>query len=271
MLFQIIQYIIDEIIRDPFTQISGFLAMWVILTAYFQKDDLTVKKLMLLSSLFWGTHFYLLWMYSGLAAVIIFVFRLGLSLKFQRSLRAFSSIIVVTLITWYFTFDGFISMLPIITSMMWAYSFFFLEKVKLRIAMMCNSCTWLIYHVYIWSLSGMVNEVFTQVILIVTIYRMLHPEWGTRYYAGKIKEILWKTSRPDYDRFIFIHDKVSNYRHTLWQKFHQIIHFDLRTFFKKGWKSSFLQKSWKLLNTDLELQKGKQVFESIISRVVTQK
>jgi hypothetical protein len=61
--------------------------------AYFQKDDFTVKKLMLLSSLFWGTHFYLLGVYAGLAAVIIFIFRLVLSLKYQKNKRAFFSII----------------------------------------------------------------------------------------------------------------------------------------------------------------------------------
>jgi len=53
-------YYIDYIIRDPFAQITGFFAMITTMVAYFQKDDFTVKKLMLLSSLFWGTHFYLL-------------------------------------------------------------------------------------------------------------------------------------------------------------------------------------------------------------------
>jgi hypothetical protein len=81
--------------------------------------------------------------------------------------------------------------------------------------MMFNSSTWLIYHISIGSVSGITNELFTQVILVMTIYRMIHPEGGTTYYANKIKHILWKTSRPDYDRFIFIHDRVIHYRHLL--------------------------------------------------------
>ena len=232
-VIEYIWYFIEYILRDPFTQITGFLGMAVILTAYFQKDDHTVKKLMLLSSLFWGTHFYLLWVYSGLAATIIWVFRLWLSLKFQKNKYAFTSIVVLTFITWYFTYDGLFSLLPIITSLNGAYSFFYLEKIKLRLAMIVNSMTWLVYHVSIWSVSGIMNESFTQIILWVTIYRMLHPEWGARYYAQKVRDILWKRSRPDYDRFIFVHDALTRYRQTVWKHFLAILHYDLRRFFRK--------------------------------------
>ena len=236
-----IEYFIDYILRDPFTEISGFLAMAIILIAYFQKDDYTVKKLMLLSSFFWGTHFYLLGMYSGLAAVIIWVLRLWLSLKYERNFNAFLAIVGISLITGYFTFNGFASLLPVITSITGAYSFFFLEKVKLRLAMMFNSSTWLVYHITIGSVSGMMNEVFTQVILITTVYRMMHPEWGTRYYASKIKEILWKKRRPDYDRFIFLHDRITHYRKKAGHHFLHLIHFDLRNLFSKK-KYEFLHK-----------------------------
>jgi len=233
-VIEYIWYFIEYILRDPFTQITGFLGMAVILTAYFQKDDHTVKKLMLLSSLFWGTHFYLLWVYSGLAATIIWVFRLWLSLKFQKNKYAFTSIVVLTFITWYFTYDGLFSLLPIITSLNGAYSFFYLEKIKLRIAMIVNSMTWLVYHVSIWSVSGIMNESFTQIILWVTIYRMLHPEWWSHYYIGKIKGLLRNRNRPDYDRFIFVHDRLSLLRKKSASHFQNLIHYDLRTLFKRN-------------------------------------
>ena len=236
-LIDYITYFIEYILRDPFIQITGFMWMAVILTAYFQKDDHTVKKLMLLSSLFWGTHFYLLGVYSGLAAVIIWIFRLWLSMKFQKNKYAFASIVLITIVTAFFTYDWLFSLLPIFTSLNWAYSFFFLEKIKLRIAMLISSWTWLIYHISIGSISWVLNESFTQVILIMTIYRMMHPEWWSMYYAQKIRDILWKTSHPDYDRFIFIRDKVSKYRSTLWVKFNKILHQDLRKVFRSKKKN----------------------------------
>ena len=240
-LLDYLSYFIEYILKDPFTQITGFMGMAVILTAYFQKDDNNVKKLMLLSSLFWGTHFYLLWVYAGLASVIIWIFRLLLSMKYQRSKNAFISILVMIAIAAYLTYDGFFSLFPIVTSVIGAYSYFFLEKIKLRLAMLFASSIWLVYHISIWSLSGAINEWFTQAILVMTIYRMMHPEGGASYYANKVRDILWKTSHPDYDRFIFIRDKVSSYQKTIWHNFQTLLHYDLRAFFwNQKWKFSNL-------------------------------
>jgi len=233
ILLEYLYIFIEYILWDPFTQITGFMGMAVILTAYFQKDDKTVKKLMLLSSLFWGTHFYLLGVYSGLAATIIWVFRLLLSMKYQKNVYAFSSIVIITLITAFFTVDSVFSLLPILTSLNGAYSFFFLEKIKLRLAMLANSATWLIYHFSIGSISGMINESFTQIILIMTVYRMMHPEWWSYYYIWKIKWFLRNKSRPDYDRFIFVHDRVQYLRKKSSDYFQNIVHFDLRNIVKK--------------------------------------
>ena len=232
-LVEYFSYFIEYIVRDPFTQISWFAAMGIILMAYFQKDDHTVKKLMLLSSLFWWTHFYLLGVYSGLTATIIFALRLCLSIKLWKNKNAFISLVILTLIAAYFTYDWYLSLLPVITSLSGAYSFFFLEKVQLRLAMMFNSSTWLVYHIAIWSLSWVINEVLTQFILIATVYKMLHPEWGSHYYIGRIKWLLRNKNRPDYDRFIYIHDKVSLFKRKTGQHLFNAIHFDLRTLFKK--------------------------------------
>lgn len=228
ILWEYFIQLIDVIVRDPFTQITGFMWMAVILMAYLQKDDTSVKKLMLLSSLFWGTHFYLLGVYSGLAAVIIWIIRLCLSIKYEKSKNAFLFIFCITIMTGFFTFDGILSLLPIITSITGAYGYFFFKGLQLRYIMLFNSGTWLCYNFFIGSVSGVINESLVQIILIATIYRMMHPEWGTHYYANKIKQILWKTRRPDYDRFVFIHDRVSSYRKKLWTHFHQILHTDLR-------------------------------------------
>lgn len=251
LLLEYISNFIDFVLRDPFAQITGFCAMITTVIAYFQKDDFTVKKLMVLSSLFWWTHFYLLGVYAWLAAVIIFVFRLVLSIKYQKNKRAFASIIWVTLITGYLTFDWLFSLLPIITSISWAYSFFFLEKIKLRLSMMFNSALWLVYQVSIGSISGIINEWFVQVVLLMTVYRMIHPEWGTRYYANKVRDILWKRSRPDFDRFIFIHDKVSTFRHTMWTRFLQILHYDLKSIFRKNNKSLIQKISKQSLENEI--------------------
>ena len=58
------------------------------------------------------------------------------------------------------------------------------------------------------------NEILVQIVLIVTIYRMVHPESGGKYYLNKITEILrGRKESPDYDRFIFVRDKMLKYQH----------------------------------------------------------
>ena len=60
--------------------------------------------------------------------------------------------------------------------MIGAFGYFFLEKIKLRFAMLANSMIWIVYHNEIGSLTGMMNDLMTQVLLMFTIYRMAHPE-----------------------------------------------------------------------------------------------
>lgn len=241
-MWEFVHHFIDYVSKDPFVQLTGFSAMIVVFVAYLQKDDFTVKKLMLLSTLLWGTHFYLLGVYSGLAANAIWIVRFVLSVKFWRSKNAFLFVIWLTLFVAYFTVNSWWAVLPVLGSIIGAFSYFFLEKIQLRLAMLFASFIWVTYHTQIGSLTGMLNDIMTQTILVFTIYRMVHPEWGTIYYAQKIKEILWKTSRPDYDRFVFVYDYVTRYRNTLWTYFLQILHYDLRQFFHQArWQRLMLR------------------------------
>lgn len=228
-----------------FAEATGFLGMIIVLTAYLQKDDFTVKKLMLLSSFFWGIHFYILGVYAWLAAIIIWFIRILLSFKYQKNVKAFWFVVVLSLCTVYFTYDWIASLLPVVASISWAYGYFFLERIKLRLAMLFNSILWLFYNFYIGSVSGIINEVLILIILIATVYRMAHPEGGMHYYSGKIADILLQRSKPDYDRYIFIRDRIAWYRKTLWTYFLLILHYDLKKFFqKKRWLLStlFFQK-----------------------------
>jgi len=147
---------------DPFVHITGFSAMIVVIIAYLQKDDYTVKKLMLFSTLLWGTHFYLLGVYTGLAANVIWIVRFFLSVKYGRSKNAFIFVVLITIGIAYFTVDGVFSIIPVITSLIGAFSYFFLERVKLRLAMLLNSVLLVVYHQYIGSLTGVMNDVLTQ-------------------------------------------------------------------------------------------------------------
>lgn len=56
--------------------------MIIVFFAYLQKDDLRVKKFMLLSTLLWMSHFYMLGVYTALAANALWIVRFFLSQRF---------------------------------------------------------------------------------------------------------------------------------------------------------------------------------------------
>jgi len=257
VIFEILNTFVEYVIRDPLTQITWFFGMFTILIGYFQKDDKEVKKYFLISAIFWGAHFYMLWVYSWFAAIVIWVARIILSLKFKRSKYAFLFIIISTVIIWFFTFDGIVSMLPIVASLTWAYSYFYLEKLKLRFVMLFNSWMYLVYNFFVGSISWVVNEVLVQVILGFTIYRMIHPEWGSRYYLKKLWGFIKRNrDRPDYDRFIFVRDKILELRKKSGKHVNTFIEFDLKDLLPKPQHSkkkniSFLKKCSQILRTPL--------------------
>lgn len=241
----------------------GYAGMITIFVAFFQKDDYTTKKLMLLATLFWWAHFYFQWQISGLAACIIFIIRFFASIKWDKNFQVYLLIIALTLAVGLWSYDWLFSLLPIIASINGTTAFFYLEKIYLRFSMIFGSQLWLWYHIIHGSTSWIINEIFAQTILAFTIYRMIHPMWWSHYYAQKVRDILWKRRRLDYDRFVFIHDRVSHYRQTLWHYFLLILHLDL--------KKSFLRKKWYLCEKYLKSQKDKLHFDAIFSRLYHKK
>lgn len=207
MIIEIIHSIIEIYLKDPIAQTMGLLGMITVIIALAQKDDKIVIELLLLANLFWGTHFLLMWVYAWFAAVIISVARWLLSLKYKRNKKIFLWIVVTSLIFWVFTFQGTVSLFPIITSIVWAYWFFFLEKIRLRILMMMTSAIWLIYHIYIWSIWWAITQVLVQFTLIITIYRLIYIDWNKFYISEKISNFIFKKKIFDYGTLIFLQDK----------------------------------------------------------------
>ena len=226
-------------------QICGFIALTITLIAFLQKEDTHVKKLMIVAVFFWGIHYMLLWIITWVMIIALWYVRLILSVKYNKNIRAFIFIVALTLVSTYFTYEGIMSLLPVIASLSSAYAFFYLEKIKLRLTFIWGSFLWLVYNIHVWTISGILNEVMVMSVLSFTIYRMAHPEWGMKYYSQKIADILLQKSKPDYDRFIFVRDKVSSLRKTLWHTCLKILHYDLRNFLPKrnslSWKKLWVK------------------------------
>lgn len=198
-------------------------------------------KISLSFKFFLGTAFCDAGVFTWFAAVLLSISRLFLSTRYKKSKKIFFGLLSANFAIWVFTYDGFISLFPLISSALWSYGFFFLERIKLRVLMMMTSLMWLVYNSVIGSISGIINETMVQLVLLFTIYRMMHIDGGMKYYSQKIADILWKRSRPDYDRYIFIRDNLAWIRHKIGTHFLKILHYDLRKFFHRKKSQSFIE------------------------------
>lgn len=208
--YKIIEYInsiIDLFLLNPIAQTSGFIWMICIWIAFLKTDDLQTIKILFIANIFWWLHFALLGSTAWLSMVIIACLRLALSIKYKKNKKVFIFLIILTILVWFFVYDWIYSLLPILASLIWAYSFFFLSWVTLRIWCLALSITWLIYNIYLWSISWIINEIIVEMLHIFTIYKYV---WHNGYkieFLSKIKAIYHPYSHVDYWHYTIIKDK----------------------------------------------------------------
>ncbi len=193
---------------NPIWQTFWLLWMITIISAFLQKNDDNVVKILIVANIFWAVHFYFMWVYSWLWIVIVWVLRLLMSMKYKRNNTVFVWVVLVTIILWMFTYENIDSLFPIIASCLATYGFFYLEKIKLRLLLLVVSGFWLSFHYIHFSIWWVINESILQIVHLATIYRIMVETWGTRAYLLSIKEKLSHRPHIDYGRYLAIMDFI---------------------------------------------------------------
>ena len=205
--------------QNPVGQSAGFIAMFIIFYAFTIKNDTKLIKVLCFSNIFWILHFFLLGNTWALIATCVAMVRLFLSLKYKRNLMALLFVAFLSIFLGYFSYEWYISLLPIVATILASYAFFYLEKAALRVFLLAVSTMWLYYHVNTGSISGVINEVVVQFTLCLTIYRFIYEKERFSYdtNTGKIswrKRILLQfkkkpkmRQRLDFWRFAIFRDR----------------------------------------------------------------
>jgi hypothetical protein len=191
---------------NPIGQTFGILGMITVISAFLQKEDTNVVKILVFAHVFWAGHFYFMEIYAWLWVVIIWTLRLLMSMKYKKNNKIFLSVLFVTILTGIFTYKDVYSIFPVIASCLGTYGFFYLEKVKLRLLLLFVSAFWFSFHYIHFSIWGVINESIIQVVHLATIYRLLVEQWGTRAYLFSFKEKYLHRPRVDYGRYLAIID-----------------------------------------------------------------
>lgn len=232
---------VKEILANPLWQWIGILAMIFSILWYTQKDDKKTLQIFLVSNFVWMLHFYFMATFSAMISCGIAIARCFFSLKYKRNKKIFFWVLAAVLISWVMTYENKLSILPMIASVVSAYWFFFLEKIKLRLFMLISSICWVIFSFWTFSIWWIISDSIVLVVLIFTMIKMIKDEHKETYFRDKIMWILRK-SKPDLWRFISFYDIVKLKKKSIFEKIKSF-----KNFFRKKQKKYYLFKKWKFL------------------------
>ena len=161
--------------KDIFIQGIGFLGTILFFLSYQCRSNKNLFRVQLISYLCYTSHLLMLGALTGGISYILNTIRsfcLGSRNDFLKSKWMCWILCALQLLTLAFTWNGWLSLLPIganIASTLGGYTF---NGRKIRIAgMFINSPLWIIYDVCIGSWAGVVDELVTESSMLISIYR----------------------------------------------------------------------------------------------------
>ena len=155
-------------------QIIGFIAFFVSLIAYHRKDKKTILINMIISNIINLFHYLLLCYYSGCITTLLAIFR-DCFIIFKKNCNNFLNyfylifFIILYIIASIFTFNGILSILPLLAALI--YTIFIWNGNELRLKKIAFICyfIWLIYNIFVMSISGIVSNVISIVSTLIAI------------------------------------------------------------------------------------------------------
>ena len=161
---------------DIAAQLIGFLGLIGAMTAYQMKTQKKIVTVQIVSCSFFTIHFLMLGAYTGallnLIAAIRSVVFANKDKKWGRSNLWILFFSIVCIIAVGFTWEGYLSLLPmagmVLTTISWG-----IEKANLvRIISLPSSPLWIVYNLASKSTAGVLTELFVMTSIITAVVRL---------------------------------------------------------------------------------------------------
>lgn len=152
------------------TQLIGFVAWLFLVVSYWRKKENDVLILHGISCIFFAFHYYLLGAMSGLYVVLFETIRDFTYYKVDDDLKYFYYSIPVYILIAIFNFDGVMSILPLLASMVDGFSLTRKKKFMV-IGGLISYMFWFIYDFFCGSYAGMLTNLIllvSNVLVLVT-------------------------------------------------------------------------------------------------------
>lgn len=158
-----------------FIQVIGFVGTVLFFVSFQCKNNKNLFRVQFLSYLFYTIHLILLGAITGGISYIINTFRslcLGSRWEFAQRKEMCVFICLLQIAALYFTWSGWISILPVAANIATTIGGYTHNARKIRLAgMLINSPLWIIYDVIVGSWAGILDEVVSEASMVLSIIR----------------------------------------------------------------------------------------------------
>lgn len=156
-------------------QIFGFLGLALSIAAFQFKKHQNIVLLKLSSELVFAIQYILLGAWTGAVLDFISVIRNYLFYKLVKKNISTTPVIILfclfVVVTGVFTFDGFISLLPIASKLLTTVSYGMKNEKWLRIITLPSCIMWIIYNLSFGSYAGALADAMTLASLVIAMYK----------------------------------------------------------------------------------------------------
>jgi hypothetical protein len=162
-------------LRYIFIQGIGFLGTILFFLSYQFKSNKNLFRVQFVSYLCYTVHLLLLEAITGGMSYILNTLRsfcLSSKSEFLKSRTMGWIICLLQVVTLYFTWGGWYSILPVAANIASTIGGYTYNARKIRIAGMCiNSPLWILYDIIVGSWAGIVDEIVSEASMIISICR----------------------------------------------------------------------------------------------------
>ncbi len=158
--------------EEQLAQWLSIIASVFIVFGYFSVSDVRAKLIIMVGCAFFMVHFFMLGAMTAMIMNLVNIFRVGLSIKFHKSMALYGAFIVAYLIAGLVTYEVWIDILPLIASLLGCTGMFLLSGIKFRLFMVVGSACWIAHNIYVMSIGGITTEMFVLTAHLTTIYRL---------------------------------------------------------------------------------------------------
>ena len=162
-------------LRYLFVQMIGFAGTILFFASFQCRNNKNLFRLQFLSYLFYTVHLLLLGAVTGGISYVINTFRslcLGSNWTFAHRREMCVIICLMQFAALYFTWAGWISLLPVAANVAATIGGYTHNPRKIRLAgMLINSPLWIIYDIIVGSWAGILDELVSEASMIISIVR----------------------------------------------------------------------------------------------------